>query len=112
MQELSKEINDGLQVVLIWNFAGDHRSGELEISENVKPITPPPFSTKCLFVYHGVGLRSVNYPMAQSLRGASDPPGHPNYDYIYVSDDLRSLSIKMRTSGMDQIRVLVENTDP
>jgi hypothetical protein len=59
-----------------------------------------------------LGLASVQYPGTGTLRGASDPPGHPNYDYIYVSDDLRTMSVKMRLSGMDQIRVLVENTDP
>lgn len=58
------------------------------------------------------GLASVQYPGTDTLRGASDPPGHPNYDVIYVSDDLRTLSVKMRLTGMDQIRVLVENTDP
>ena len=58
------------------------------------------------------GLESVQYPSNNLLRGASDPPGHPHFDYLYVSDDLRTLSVKMRLRGMDQIRVLVENTDP
>lgn len=59
-----------------------------------------------------VGLASMQYPDTGTLRGASDPPGHPNFDHLYISDDLRTLSVKMRLSGMDQIRVLVENTDP
>ncbi len=59
-----------------------------------------------------VGLASIQYPATGTLRGASDPPGHPNFDHIYISDDLRTMSVKMRLSGMDQIRVLVENTDP
>lgn len=58
------------------------------------------------------GLTSTTYPGENMLRGASDPPDHPNYDYIYISDDLQTLAVKMRLSGMDQIRVLVENTDP
>lgn len=57
------------------------------------------------------GLESIRYPKDNALRGAADPPGHPNYDVIYVSKDLRTLNVKMRLSGMDQIRVLVENTD-
>ncbi|MEO0476543.1 MAG: hypothetical protein AAF085_11330 [Planctomycetota bacterium] len=56
------------------------------------------------------GLESMTYPGENTLRGAADPPGHPNYDIIRVSDDLRTLQVKMRLSGMDQIRVLVENT--
>jgi len=59
-----------------------------------------------------VGLASVQYPSKGSLRGAADPPEHPNHDVIHVSDDLRTLSVKMRLAGFDQIRVLVENTDP
>ncbi|MEM9346122.1 MAG: hypothetical protein AAGB26_05855 [Planctomycetota bacterium] len=58
-----------------------------------------------------VGLASMRYPTDGSLRGASDPPGHPNYDIIRFSEDLKTLKIKMRLTGMDQIRVLVENTD-
>ena len=58
------------------------------------------------------GLESIQYPEEGSLRGAADPPGHPNFDVIWVSNDLRTLTVKMRLTGMDQIRVLVENTDP
>lgn len=59
-----------------------------------------------------LGIAETQYPEENMLRGASDPPGHPNFDYIYISDDLRTMSVKMRLTGMDQIRVLVENTDP
>lgn len=58
------------------------------------------------------GLSTVKYPTVGAMRGASDPPGHPNYDVIWVSDDLQTMTVKMRLSGMDQIRVLVESTDP
>lgn len=58
-----------------------------------------------------LGLESMTYPGENMLRGSADPPGHPNYDTIRVSNDLRTLEVKMRLSGMDQIRVLVENTD-
>jgi hypothetical protein len=58
-----------------------------------------------------LGLASIQYPDEASLRGAADPPGHPNRDDIELSDDLRTLKVTMRLTGMDQIRVLVENTD-
>ncbi|MEM6505130.1 MAG: hypothetical protein AAF711_06660 [Planctomycetota bacterium] len=58
-----------------------------------------------------VGLASMRYPTDGSLRGASDPPGHPNHDVIQFGEDLKTLKVKMRLTGMDQIRVLVENTD-
>jgi hypothetical protein len=58
------------------------------------------------------GLASVKYPQEGTLRGAADPPGHPNHDVIRLSQDRRTLTAKMRLTGMDQIRVLVENTDP
>lgn len=59
-----------------------------------------------------LGLASIHYPEVGSLRGAADPPDNPNHDVIHVSNDLHSMAVKMRLSGMDQVRVLVENTDP
>lgn len=44
LQEMSKEIDDGVHVVLIWDGAGYHRSGELKMPGNITPITLPPYS--------------------------------------------------------------------
>lgn len=44
LQEMSKEIDKEVHVVLIWDGAGYHRSGELEMPENITPITLPPYS--------------------------------------------------------------------
>eukprot|EP00752_Nemacystus_decipiens_P013990 g12426.t1 len=56
------------------------------------------------------GLDAIQYPETGMLRGASDPRGHPNHDYLQLSDDRRTLSVKMRLTGMDQIRVLADRT--
>lgn len=57
------------------------------------------------------GLEAMQYPVDAKFRNSADPQGHPNFDYIHVSPDRRTLTVKMRLSGLDQIRVLVENTD-
>lgn len=57
------------------------------------------------------GIESMHYPVKATLRASADPQGHPNFDYIHVSPDRRTLTVKMRLSGLDQIRVLVENID-
>lgn len=44
LREMSKEIDDGTHVVLIWDGAGYHRSSDLEIPDNITPITLPPYS--------------------------------------------------------------------
>ena len=44
LREMSKEIDDEVHVVLIWDGAGYHRSSDLEIPENITPITLPPYS--------------------------------------------------------------------
>lgn len=44
LREMSKEIDKDVHVVLIWDGAGYHRSGGLEIPENITPITLPPYS--------------------------------------------------------------------
>lgn len=44
LKEMSKEIDEGVHVVLIWDGAGYHRSGELEMPKNITAIKLPPYS--------------------------------------------------------------------
>ena len=42
--ELAKEIDPGVHVVMIWDGAGYHTSGDLVMPENISAITLPPYS--------------------------------------------------------------------
>lgn len=44
LQEMSKEIDKDVQVVLIWDGAGYHTSGQLKVPGNITPIKLPPYS--------------------------------------------------------------------
>lgn len=44
LNEMSKEIDEGVHVVMIWDGAGYHRSGDLKMPENMTAIKLPPYS--------------------------------------------------------------------
>lgn len=44
LREMSKEVDEDVHVVLIWDGAGYHRSDNLNMPENITPITLPPYS--------------------------------------------------------------------
>lgn len=58
-----------------------------------------------------LGLPDVVYPQGKSKRGSRDAPGTKLYDELSLSEDGRTLTVMLRVSGMDQLRVLVRNTD-
>jgi hypothetical protein len=57
------------------------------------------------------GKDEVVYPKTPTMRASRDAPGNPLHDELRLSNDGRTLAVKLRVSAMDQIRVLVRNTD-
>jgi transposase len=43
-EELATQIPDGVHVILLWDQAGFHTSGELRVPPNVTPLYLPPYS--------------------------------------------------------------------
>lgn len=58
-----------------------------------------------------LGLDDVEYAQGSTLRGSWDDPSLPTHDEFKVSKDGRTLTATLRVAGMDQVRVIVRNTD-
>ncbi|MEM1354940.1 MAG: FecR domain-containing protein [Planctomycetota bacterium] len=55
--------------------------------------------------------RYTEPPVTETMRGSRDPFGSVTHDAFSLSDDGRTLAVTQRVSGMDQVRIIVRNTD-
>lgn len=59
-----------------------------------------------------LGVAETEYPIqGNTMRSSVDPENLPTYDDFQVSADGRTLTVNLRVAGMDQVRVIVRNTD-